>query len=1058
MPSLFSRIRGKDGQGKSKSKKNANPESLTHQLPNQPRWENAYARTTIEPEEVQELIRRCTEEIKSRALDQPFLLLPFRPTSDPSAVRTFVRHFFDGNQNTRGDALVQELRMTEPMVIAGVLKWCWSRIQGGLVGWDAYELFKVGEQDSSWARNSFTTFIPLSVDNDARSDIIFDYFDLLSAMAAHGKTNGFGGRKLSRMASWWAFEHKDTGNGFDGGYEAWMSAADATSHLFFAYLRSMTPQQPRSGISMLPMSLQKLLEETEYPPETPSLMMSSTNIVVMIVDTVSPTPFALLRRASHFQYRDDDQALRDFSEYEDPVMALTEECGRVLKAISAANQSQVSSSKHSTGLRDASWSRFEDIGFGGALDEDEDDESTRLNQARNPRGLRTTPASGTDMGRPTTPSWADFLSSGFVDDSPNSPSNHLLPPDKILPPIETNIRQRSSQSHNPRLESNRHVEPGELASITRFELDDAFWWVWMSSLAPEETAERKSAFGRCAVIETVIRSGRWLVMEEKVKGAAPEPDAGAYIAEKKSFFSWTRRNRDKGVSRSKSNGKEAFDRNDRLSPSATSGAGLSKTSIGPDQQAKIQAAAQQLHAKQAQEQLPSPLPERRGRSDAELMREKTSSVLTLQPVIVKEASPAMKWANKYDKESIRTAYLGNMTAGRGLGQLLEASRSNDGASTNGGLANGNGYRPDAPESSMSKPSQSSPALAQPPAVSEARSPITPSSRQQEFLPVPERKPVNGHPAEKSGPTGRDSPLPPPPREQESIHAARENMTSPELPVLTPAESRKQHKKLQKDEKKAGGGGFRKLFGRNKNRQSKVPDNAATDVNAFLTADPPRTAEPARAPSPEPEPQPQRPQPVASESAVMSPPDEEFATPMELPGEKTPTQTQPTPTVREPAYEPSGEDAMSRIDTADAREASHEFSRFDQGPLSDQPAFIPNDDQSDDDATPPPIARHASSNPPVEEDIADEEGAPSPAVPMQDRWAAIRKNAAERAARQSEEKSHGAYSKTTDGDDDTSGEETIESRVARIKARVAELTGNMEGSGSPGTQTPPAARR
>lgn len=25
------------------------------------------------------------------------------------------------------------------------MKWCWSRLQGGVVGWDAYELFKIGE-------------------------------------------------------------------------------------------------------------------------------------------------------------------------------------------------------------------------------------------------------------------------------------------------------------------------------------------------------------------------------------------------------------------------------------------------------------------------------------------------------------------------------------------------------------------------------------------------------------------------------------------------------------------------------------------------------------------------------------------------------------------------------------------------------------------------------------------------------------------------------------------------------------------------------------------------
>lgn len=56
-----------------------------------------------------------TDLISCAALDQPFLLLPFRPTSDPSAVRTFVRHFFD-NYALRGETLAQELRMAEPMV------------------------------------------------------------------------------------------------------------------------------------------------------------------------------------------------------------------------------------------------------------------------------------------------------------------------------------------------------------------------------------------------------------------------------------------------------------------------------------------------------------------------------------------------------------------------------------------------------------------------------------------------------------------------------------------------------------------------------------------------------------------------------------------------------------------------------------------------------------------------------------------------------------------------------------------------------------------------------
>lgn len=50
------------------------------------------------------------------ALDMPFLLLPFRPTSDPSAARTFIRNFFDRGQRMYGEGLAQELRLTEPMV------------------------------------------------------------------------------------------------------------------------------------------------------------------------------------------------------------------------------------------------------------------------------------------------------------------------------------------------------------------------------------------------------------------------------------------------------------------------------------------------------------------------------------------------------------------------------------------------------------------------------------------------------------------------------------------------------------------------------------------------------------------------------------------------------------------------------------------------------------------------------------------------------------------------------------------------------------------------------
>lgn len=875
------------------------------------------------------------------------------------------------------------------------------------------------------ARDSFKTFIPLSVENGARSSIIFSFFDLLAAIAAHGKMNGFGGRKLSRMAAWWAFEHKDSGSGFDGGYQEWLKyvlhshlilatrriagvdnhyrAADAASHLFFAYLRTLAPQQQGPGtISMLPMSLQKLLQETEYPPRRPVLMQSSTYKVVMIVESVSPTPFSLLRRGNHFQYR--ESALQHLAEYEDPVAALTEECRRVLRAIAAANQTQaVSSAKHSTSLRDASWSRFEDIGFQSTADEDEDEDLLSAQVAQQPKmGLRTTPASGGNKGgRPTTPSWADFLSSGFIDDRAGSPTN-LLPPDKILPPIDTQVRQRSAQSHRPRLESERDVEQGELASINRIDLDDAFWWVWMNSLAPEETPERKSAFGRCAVIETIIRNGRWLVFEEVVKGAAPEPQEGAYVAEKKSFFSWRRKDKN-ALSRNKSSaGKGVLEKGDRREKQGDGG--VSKTSLGPDQQAKIQAAAQQLQAKQEREKRAAQnLPARRGRTDAELMAERTQSVMTLQPILKAEASPAMKWANKYDKDAIREAYLANANAGRGIGRTT--------MQTNGQ----NGYADD-------ETPQPSPMLQD-------------DRRGRALTPAPE---MDEEPESVAA-----SPAPPPKDEApDSIDIVRDNMASPEpTESIDPDSPRQQHKKLHKDAKK-GGGGFRRLFGRNR-RNSKVPDNAPTDLNAFLASE-------RGGPTPEPG-APQT--PVKADTPQQQTPREQSP---HRGASDSPQVEQSPESHAEPTYNPSmvsARENISRIDTHDAQEAQDEFSRFDQGPLQDQPAFAP---EEDDDATPPPIQRHRTPTPPPQPE-PEPEPAPEPVkkvkprprpvvepqgtgqAPAIERWAQIRKNAADRAAAAQQQKKSEELPRPApirpEGESDTSGEESKSSWALNCKFSI-----------------------
>lgn len=831
------------------------------------------------------------------------------------------------------------------------------------------------------------------------------------------------------------------------------------------------------------MSLQKLVQETEYPPEPPSLMQTTTTKVVMIVNVVSPTPFALLRRANHFQYRDDDQALQQFSDYEDPVKALTDECRRVLKSISSANQSQVSSSKRSTGLREASWSRFEDIGFSGAFDEAEEDEDSESNfvKPKKPQGLRNTAQSRTaDGGRPTTPSWADFMSSGFVDEATNNPRPLLLPPDKILPPIDIS-RGRSSQSHRPQLESENDLDPGELANITRFDLDDAFWWVWISSLAGEEPPERKGAFGRCALIETTIPGGKWLVLEEVVKGAAAEPAGGVYIAEKKSRFGWTRRS--KGSGRRKSTGKRDGELGDQQHLyKGSQSVGVSKTSIGPDQHARIQAAAAQLQERQRQQENQ----QRRGRQEVDAASQKTNSVLTLQPVIMKEASPAMQWASKYDKAAIREAYLANNTTGRGLGQMN--NNYHDGELTPGGsLLQQN---PSSTERNLPKiPSQAQPLLKETPLVVPSKLP-TPPPAPMPPTPAPVEVAQQKYVSEKAAEVALPQDLHPMERKQTEVQNGVAPHVEPSLEqarveepraVLTPEprnyepvsggspESSKRHK-LQKKVVKDETRGFRKMFGRNKNRNSKLPDNATTVLseNQFETQKDGQLQAGGATTG-------RRFSGFKKNSLGTSPNETPVVAPTPEPkvaDETTPVQSpEPTPM----PYEPSLRDDGSRIDTADQHEANQAFSNFDQGPLEDMPAFAPSSasiqESEPDEAAPPPVAMRreaprpepapprapvpapyqAPMQPPVQAPVqapvpvrvppqaSVPSGTPAQVPPkaqngaepakeaVQDRWAQIRKNAAERAAqRQSEDQSKGgnsAQTTTTDNDGETSGEES-----------------------------------
>lgn len=782
-----------------------------------------------------------------------------------------------------------------------------------------------------------------------------------------------------------------------------ISAADATSHLFFAYLRSLSPDSLRgaNGISTLPISLQSLVQATEYPPEAPTLLQVTTTKVVMIVDTVSPTPFSLLRRAKNFEYRDSDHALQQFASYDDPVQALTDECRRVLRSIASTNQSALHDSRSSTNLRDASWSRFEDLGFGESIEEpngDNEAEGSYFSNSNGPLSLRSASDSRTtDFGRPTTPSWADFLSSGFTDENgARTQSPFLLPPDKVLPPIQT-ARGQSSQSHKRVFSDELVLDPGELASITSLDLDDSFWWVWITSLSGEEPVGRKAVFGRCALIETSIPGGKWLILEEQVKGAAPEPELGAYIAEKKTFFGFKTRkgklSRHKSTSKKVHAAEEPYQRPNSTTP-------MSKTTIGPDQHARIQAAAAALQRKhkEQEEQQQSPRPSRTEESTAA----KTNSVMSLQPLVVSEASQAMKWASNYDKNAVRAAYLGDSRAGTGAAnEPTENGRS--GSKSPGPTSPPKERGPPATpkKEAQDAPSSSTPSKSKPE-----------TSKPTQSSPKPARKPVTATPTKTP--------------EQKPAQPAKESK-EPSSPD--------EHKKLKK---KPGNTTLKGMFGKKKSEPPLKSTGAETysPVAAAKAALEGRTAQQSQS-----APQTKAPasrrvsafgskpaqQPSPAPSKPATPPKREEPKPTQAPEAHTqaaPTNSNdyqgPPQTRKDAEY-----DALSKIDTNERIQAEREFSSFDhQSPFADQPAFVPEDMPTTPRASTQSRNREKPAEAPTNGHAKRESTASnSSSEYTQDRWAQIRKNAAERAGQPDEPEPRHSQADNKSEDGETSGEES-----------------------------------
>ncbi|OLL23540.1 Morphogenesis-related protein MSB1 [Neolecta irregularis DAH-3] len=310
-------------------------------------------------------------------------------------------------------------------------------------------------------------------------------------------------------------------DGFDSGYESFQRAADATQHLFFAYLRSMAPAH--SGPSNLPRILEKLLAESRYPPHRTTFQHHAVLKISLLVDRVSPSPFALLKRAVRHHIYNDSQALAElYACTDDPSKCLSDECARVLKCIAAVNSSLLSESQTAKGLADFTWSRFIDFGF------DDSASSSIVNSRRSVSAPELSPSAPISRpSRPITPSWGEFLNDGFPSSRiENTP--FLLSPQQSLPfPISQKIEFHPD-------ESTESYDRGNIECVKFMQLDDAFWGVWIESLAAETVESRKAVFGRSVVAE--IANAGWIVVEEKLRGVHT-PQLLPPIDTKKRMFS-----------------------------------------------------------------------------------------------------------------------------------------------------------------------------------------------------------------------------------------------------------------------------------------------------------------------------------------------------------------------------------------------------------------------------------------------------------------------------------------------------------------------------------------
>ncbi|GME85413.1 unnamed protein product [Ambrosiozyma monospora] len=306
----------------------------------------------------------------------PFLLLPMRPEQLDINLKDFLNAIFLDGLPIDAESMKKIVRDTDEYTLMSALKFIWCRLPGNcIIGWKVYTKFVKMEEESNYPRRSFLEFMPLCLASGAHASIVYDFFDLIVAIAMNSKEN-MTAKKISKVCGLWAFHpvrNKQTGTpSFERGLFEWIPAGDAMFHLLLAFLNSMPP---KGQIDKLPKVLQLILKRnpdyppppTEATPNTSAKFLQEIPMVTIRANRPSKNPAELITRVSKtlkfddpalFYTREDYLLLKRLFNDPDLVFSkLSEEGARILDNLCLYDEDMIAD-----GISDGNQLRFRLLG------------------------------------------------------------------------------------------------------------------------------------------------------------------------------------------------------------------------------------------------------------------------------------------------------------------------------------------------------------------------------------------------------------------------------------------------------------------------------------------------------------------------------------------------------------------------------------------------------------------------------------------------------------------------------------------------------------------------